>query len=149
MWLLSVIMVRKANTITGLKSLFSLFKIIGNINLAYGRNWFFLCVQMEATIPKQSEMKEKKHYYLFCFMCHMSRDMCPVSSVNCHESHSTCLRHLSLMPIATATNPPPDKCPTINSRLSHKDQNSWKEKNEAQKIIEMARKQKPLEVCQY
>ena len=75
------------------------------------------------------------------FICQMS-----CLNITCHML--TLTYHRSLTPTATATDPPPAKFPTIQSRLVCKDPTT-KKYFKTQIIMKMANIQKPLEVCQY
>ena len=61
--------------------------------------------------------------------CHVPRVMCHVFPIDCH---------LSLTPIATATEPAPANSPTMHSGPVRKDAKS--QKNQDTKIIEVAKK---------
>ena len=56
-----------------------------------------------STDTRRKNNQEKNQFHVSCVMCHVSPD--PV----------TC--HISLMPSATATDPPPDNLPTMDSRF--------------------------------
>ena len=72
--------------------------------------------------------------------------MCQLSRVTCHMLHVTC--HLSLTQTATVTHPLPVNSPTMHSRLVCKDAKTLKNVK-TQEVIEAAKQQKCLEVCQY
>ena len=60
---------------------------------------------------KKKKKKKKKNV-----SCQVSHVIYHMPHVTCQMSHVT--RHMSLMPTATATDPPSDKSPTMHSRMT-------------------------------
>ena len=79
----------------------------------------------------------------------MSGVMCQASRVTCHKSCVAC--HLSLLPTATATDPPPADSPTMHNRLVLKDQTTQTIKNskshQNRKTTKISRSMPTLLIC--
>ena len=74
------------------------------------------------------------------FTCNVSCTMYHVTHVACRRSPVIC--HLSLMPKATATDPPPANSPTMHSRMVGKDQ-----KNQNKNLNKRERKKNANPKC--